>query len=65
MINDEWQYTDLIGVIKNYEYSLQQLENRMAAFDLLLTEGSVVKRVSGQELTADVTANTALVKDQR
>ncbi|MDN4078678.1 hypothetical protein QYF52_12085 [Paenibacillus polymyxa] len=51
--------------MKNYEYSLQQLENRMAAYDLLLAEGSVVKRVSGQELTADVTANTALVKDQR
>lgn len=37
----------------------------MTTYDLLSAEGSVVKRVSGQELTADVTANTALVKDQR
>ncbi|MEK3849899.1 MULTISPECIES: hypothetical protein [Paenibacillus] len=59
------KYTDLIDVIKNYEYSLQQLENGMAAYDLLSAEGSVAKRVSGQELTADVTANAVLLKDQR
>ncbi|MEE4566845.1 hypothetical protein AAIH69_13670 [Paenibacillus sp. MABNS29] len=59
------KYTDLIDVIKNYEYSLQQLENGMTAYDLLSAEGSVAKRVSGQELTADVTANAVLLKDQR
>ncbi|QNR65034.1 hypothetical protein IAQ67_13960 [Paenibacillus peoriae] len=59
------KYIDLIDVIKNYEYSLQQLENGMAAYDLLSAEGSVAKRVSGQELTADVTANAVLLKDQR
>ncbi|WP_397346199.1 hypothetical protein [Paenibacillus polymyxa] len=59
------KYTDLMDVIKNYEYSLQQLENGMAAYDLLSAEGSVAKRVSGQELTADVTANTVILKDQR
>lgn len=59
------KYTDLIDVIKNYEYSLQQLENGMAAYDLLSAEGSVAKRVTGQELTADVTANAVLLKDQR
>ncbi|PNQ81629.1 hypothetical protein [Paenibacillus sp. F4] len=59
------KYTDLIDVIKNYEYSLQQLENGMAAYDLLSAEGMVAKRVSGQELTADVTANAVLLKDQR
>ncbi|MMZ51418.1 hypothetical protein D1872_131560 [compost metagenome] len=59
------KYTDLIDVIKNYEYSLQQLENGMAAYDLLSAEGSVAKRVSGQELTADVTANAVILKDQR
>ncbi len=37
----------------------------MAAYDLLSTEGSVAKRVSGQELTADVKANAVLLKDQR
>ncbi|MFT9370109.1 hypothetical protein [Paenibacillus polymyxa] len=55
------KYTDLIDVIKNYEYSLQQLENGMTAYDLLSAEGSVAKRVSGQELTA----NAVLLKDQR
>lgn len=59
------KYTDLIDVIKNYEYSLQQIENGMAAYDLLSAEGSVAKRVSGQELTADVTANAVILKDQR
>lgn len=59
------KYTDLVDVIKNYEYSLQQLENGMAAYDLLSAEGSVAKRVSGQELTADVTANAIILKDQR
>lgn len=59
------KYTDLVDVIKNYEYSLQQIENGMAAYDLLSAEGSVAKRVSGQELTADVTANAVLLKDQR
>ncbi|MGR6127182.1 hypothetical protein [Paenibacillus sp. SER-28] len=59
------KYTNLVDVIKNYEYSLQQLENGMTAYDLLSAEGSVAKRVSGQELTADVTANAVLLKDQR
>ncbi|MEE4578803.1 hypothetical protein [Paenibacillus polymyxa] len=59
------KYTDLVDVIKNYEYSLQQIENGMSAYDLLSAEGSVAKRVSGQELTADVTANAILLKDQR
>ncbi|MGQ3481089.1 hypothetical protein [Paenibacillus sp. TY11] len=59
------KYTDLVDVIKNYEYSLQQLENGMTAYDLLSAEGMVAKRVSGQELTADVTANAVLLKDQR
>ncbi|ADM70862.1 hypothetical protein GMA19_03055 [Paenibacillus polymyxa E681] len=59
------KYTDLVDVIKNYEYSLQQIENGMAAYDLLSAEGSVAKRVSGQELTADVTANAVILKDQR
>jgi hypothetical protein len=59
------KYADLVDVIKNYEYSLQQLENGMAAYDLLSAEGSVAKRVTGQELTADVTANAVLLKDQR
>ncbi|QOH62436.1 hypothetical protein [Paenibacillus polymyxa] len=59
------KYTGLVDVIKNYEYSLQQLENGMTAYDLLSAEGSVAKRVSGQELTVDVTANAVLLKDQR
>lgn len=59
------KYIDLVDVIKNYEYSLQQLENGMAAYDLLSAEGTVAKRVTVQELTADVTANAVLLKDQR
>lgn len=59
------KYTDLIDVIKNYEHSLEQIENGMSAYDLLSAEGSVAKRITGQELTADVTANTVLLKDQR
>ncbi|CCC85713.1 hypothetical protein PPM_2776 [Paenibacillus polymyxa M1] len=59
------KYTDMVDVIKNYEFALQQIENGMAAYDLLSAEGSVAKRVSGQELTADVTANAVLLKDQR
>ncbi|MCC3380709.1 hypothetical protein ACFQ5D_10795 [Paenibacillus farraposensis] len=59
------KYADLVDVIKNYEYSLQQIENGMSAYDILAAEGSVAKRVTGQELTADVTANTVILKDQR
>ncbi|MFB5761119.1 hypothetical protein [Paenibacillus medicaginis] len=59
------KYTDMIDVIKNYEYSQKQIENGMSAYDLLAAEGSVAKRVTGQELTADVTANAVLLKDQR
>ncbi|MEE4581545.1 hypothetical protein [Paenibacillus polymyxa] len=59
------KYTDLVDVIKNYEHSLEQIKNGMSAYDLLSAEGSVAKRVTGQELTADVTANAVLLKDQR
>ncbi|KAA8782532.1 hypothetical protein EC604_01545 [Paenibacillus amylolyticus] len=59
------KYVDMIDIIKNYEFSLQQLENGMSAYELLSAEGSVAKRESGHELTADVTANAVIMKDKR
>lgn len=59
------KYRDMIDIIKNYEYSLKQIENGMSAYELLSAEGSVAKRESGHELTADVTANSIILKDKR
>nr|WP_258298087.1 MULTISPECIES: hypothetical protein [Paenibacillus] len=55
----------MIDVIKNYEFALQQIENGMSAYELLSAEGAIAKRESGQELTADVTANAVILKDKR
>lgn len=59
------KYVDMVDIIKNYEFSLQQMENGMSAYELLSAEGSVAKRESGHELTADVTANAVIMKDKR
>ncbi|ETT30706.1 hypothetical protein C161_27418 [Paenibacillus sp. FSL R5-192] len=59
------KYVDMVDIIKNYEFSLQQIENGMSAYELLSAEGSVSKRESGHELTADVTANAVIIKDKR
>ncbi|WP_145148523.1 hypothetical protein [Paenibacillus xylanexedens] len=59
------KYVDMIDIIQNYEYALKQIENGMSAYELLSAEGSVSKRESGQELTADVTANSVVMKDKR
>nr|WP_264454819.1 hypothetical protein [Paenibacillus polymyxa] len=59
------KYVDMIDVIKNYEFALQQIENGMSAYELLSAEGAIAKRESGQELTADVTANAVILKDKR
>ncbi|WP_342570379.1 hypothetical protein MKY85_17630 [Paenibacillus sp. FSL R5-0749] len=59
------KYVDMIDIIQNYEYSLKQIENGMSAYELLSAEGSVAKRESGHELTADVTANSVIMKDKR
>ncbi|WFA86493.1 hypothetical protein [Paenibacillus amylolyticus] len=55
----------MIDIIQNYEFALKQIENGMSAYDLLSAEGSVAKRESGHELTADVTANSVILKDKR
>ncbi|MNW54369.1 hypothetical protein D3C74_319670 [compost metagenome] len=59
------KYTDMIDIIKNYEYALQQIEDGLDAYQLLTAEGTAGKRETGQELTADVTANSVVLKDKR
>jgi len=59
------KYTDMIDIIKNYEFAMQQMENGLSLYELMSAEGSVAKRDTGQELTADVTANSVVLKDSR
>ncbi|PZT52006.1 hypothetical protein [Paenibacillus silvae] len=59
------KYIDMMDIIQNYEFALSQIENGMSAYELLSAEGSVSKRESGHELTADVTANSVIMKDKR
>ncbi|GGF86773.1 hypothetical protein [Paenibacillus aceti] len=59
------KYTDMIDIIKNYEFALSQIENGLDAYQLLTAEGTAGKRETGQELTADVTANSVVLKDKR
>lgn len=59
------KYVDMMDIIQNYEFALKQIENGMSAYELLSAEGSVAKRESGHELTADVTANAVVMKDKR
>ncbi|MEC0241994.1 hypothetical protein P4H66_19510 [Paenibacillus dokdonensis] len=59
------KYTDMIDIIKNYEFALQEMENGLSAYDLLSAEGTIAKRETGQELTADVTANSVILQDKR
>jgi hypothetical protein len=41
------------------------MEDGLSAYELLSAEGTVAKRESGHELTADVTANAVVLKDKR
>lgn len=59
------KYTVMIDVIKNYEFSLKQMENGMSAYELLSAESSIAKKETGHELTSDVTANAVIMKDKR
>ncbi|WP_339283006.1 hypothetical protein [Paenibacillus sp. FSL R5-0486] len=59
------KYVDMMDIIQNYEFALKQIENGMSAYELLSAEGSISKRESGHELTADVTANSVIMKDKR
>lgn len=59
------KYTDMIDTIQNYEIAQRELENGMSAYELLTAEGSAGKRVSGEELTSDVTANSIVLKEKR
>ncbi|MDR0269624.1 hypothetical protein [Paenibacillus sp.] len=59
------KYTDMIDIIKNYEFALQEMENGLSAYELLSAEGTIAKRETGHELTADVTANAIVLKDKR
>lgn len=59
------KYTDMVDICRNYEIAMKEMENGLSAYDLLCAEGSAGKRESGQELTADVTANTVVLKDKR
>lgn len=58
-------YVSWIDIIKNYEFAMKEMENGMSQYDLLCAEGSVAKRITGQELIADVTANAVILKDER
>jgi|GEM_PF-2501701 hypothetical protein len=59
------KYTDMIDICRNYEIAKREMENGLSAYDLLSAEGSVAKRETGQEITADVTANAVVLKDKR
>lgn len=59
------KYTDMIDIIKNYEFALKQIEDGMDAYQMLTAEGTIGKRETGHELTADVTANSVVLKDKR
>jgi len=62
------RYTDMIDICRNYEIAMSEMENGLSVlsvYDLLSAEGSVGKRETGKELTADVTANTVILKDKR
>lgn len=55
----------MIDIIKNYEFALNQIKDGLDAYQLLTVEGTIGKRESGQELTADVTANSVVLKAKR
>jgi hypothetical protein len=59
------QYVKWIDVIRNYEFAMKEMERGMSQYDLLAAEGNVAKRISGHEITADVTANAVVLKDER
>ena len=59
------KYVDMVDIIKNYEFALKEMENGLTAYDLLSAEGSTAKRITGQEVTADVTGNSVVLKDSR
>ncbi|MEK4513307.1 hypothetical protein [Paenibacillus sp. FSL K6-2524] len=59
------KHTDMIDLIGNYEYSLKQMKSGFSEYDYVAAEGSVAKRETGHELTADVTANSVILKDKR
>ncbi len=59
------KYTDMVDICRNYEIAMREMENGLSAYDLLCAEGTAGKRESGHELTADVTANTVILKDKR
>lgn len=64
----EWllnRYPGMIDIIKNFELSEREMERGMSAYDMLSAEGCVAKRESGQELMADVTANSVVLKEKR
>jgi hypothetical protein len=58
-------YVNMIDIIRNYDIAQREMENGMSAYDLITAEGSTGKRESGQELTADVTANSVVLKEKR
>ncbi|WP_246319998.1 hypothetical protein [Paenibacillus qinlingensis] len=41
------------------------MENGLSAYDLLSVEGNAAKRITGQEVKADVTGNSVVLKDSR
>lgn len=59
------KYTDMIDIIKNYEFAMKQIEDGMDTYQMLTAEGTIGKRETGHELTADVTANSVVLKDKR
>jgi hypothetical protein len=59
------RYIDMMDIIRNYEFAQKEMDNGLSAYDLLSAEGTVAKRVTGHELTADVTANSVILKDKR
>jgi hypothetical protein len=59
------KYVDMIDIIKNYEFALKEMENGLSAYDLLTAEGSSAKRITGQEVMADITGNSVILKDSR
>ncbi len=57
-------YPEMKDVIRNYELAKEHMRGGMSEYDLASAHGGA-KRVTGQEITSDITANTVVLKDNR
>lgn len=57
-------YPEMKDVIRNYELAKEHMRGGMSEYDLAAAQGGA-RRITGQEITADLTANTVVLKDNR